>query len=642
MPINPYEGMSNEELRARIAKTKAETGVPTEQQKRNEAVLQQAQNAVVQSTQRNVDLARQLSQYRQRSEQDKQKIAAKRAETAKFKTGLAAQTASQVQAIESGAAEPGSSEWDTIVQGAISAAKGVRPAKAVVPVASTKSSYSWNDMFTEETVKLAVKESKMEQNKPYFNTPGWPQASKEQRQHRIDTANRNAIMKDAAVYGIPAAVGGAFGGLAVGTGSLLGSGLAGGIGAGSIAGTAYSVARSSGHGGPETGINPQTGYPAGKHKYNEPEVPRWSMPNTENLIADTGAEQGERQRVIDRQKAETSSPEYLRRRKEHQAAIDAANAEAKARGISTQQLKEVKEMVKESIIHNFMENAKPEFARRGAGKQRPKSWDKGTKSGSEKRKMREQGKREAQQMNEDWEDDESGPQERLIRSGRVSPDTSYYRGNRRGEYRSYTGQSDTQAAWARQNIIPLLKKHGMEEHAGSIDERGYPSSAAMTHPNFAAFARDFIDLHTQHNRQHWATENRASPYHWPAIKQATIDLKNQDGPMEESTEYKLRKALAENQNWVPPETNEFGAEADDMMLRADEEADREKDLAASKKLSHADVIERLNQAHETALSRIATSYGKGGKHAKLDPYYMLGHYMEHLEDLHNPIRGDLT
>ena len=50
-----------------------------------------------------------------------------------------------------------------------------------------------------------------------------------------------------------------------------------------------------------------------------------------------------------------------------------------------------------------MESAKPEFARRGAEKQRPKSWDKGTKSGSEKRKMREQGKREAREMNEEAE-----------------------------------------------------------------------------------------------------------------------------------------------------------------------------------------------------------------------------------------------
>jgi hypothetical protein len=60
----------------------------------------------------------------------------------------------------------------------------------------------------------------------------------------------------------------------------------------------------------------------------------------------------------------------------------------------------LKNIIKENILSNFMENVKPEFARRGAGKQRPKSWGKGVKSGSEKRKMREEGKQEARQVNE--------------------------------------------------------------------------------------------------------------------------------------------------------------------------------------------------------------------------------------------------
>jgi len=61
-------------------------------------------------------------------------------------------------------------------------------------------------------------------------------------------------------------------------------------------------------------------------------------------------------------------------------------------------MENIKKAVKESVVQNFMEAAK--FARRGAEKQRPKSWSKGTKSGSDKRKMREEGKREAGQMNE--------------------------------------------------------------------------------------------------------------------------------------------------------------------------------------------------------------------------------------------------
>jgi hypothetical protein len=61
-------------------------------------------------------------------------------------------------------------------------------------------------------------------------------------------------------------------------------------------------------------------------------------------------------------------------------------------------IENIKKVVKENIIQNFMEAAK--FARRGAEKQRPKSWSKGTKSGSDKRKMREEGKQQVRDMNE--------------------------------------------------------------------------------------------------------------------------------------------------------------------------------------------------------------------------------------------------
>lgn len=60
---------------------------------------------------------------------------------------------------------------------------------------------------------------------------------------------------------------------------------------------------------------------------------------------------------------------------------------------------EVQQLTRQNIISNLLETKMKD----GPGKtsQRPKSWDKGTKSGSEKRKMREQGKREAREMNED-------------------------------------------------------------------------------------------------------------------------------------------------------------------------------------------------------------------------------------------------
>lgn len=61
-------------------------------------------------------------------------------------------------------------------------------------------------------------------------------------------------------------------------------------------------------------------------------------------------------------------------------------------------LENIKNSTKESIIQNFMENVK--HAPRGASHQRPKSWSKGTKSGSDKKKMRREGKDAAREMNE--------------------------------------------------------------------------------------------------------------------------------------------------------------------------------------------------------------------------------------------------
>lgn len=61
-------------------------------------------------------------------------------------------------------------------------------------------------------------------------------------------------------------------------------------------------------------------------------------------------------------------------------------------------LENIKNSTKESIIQNFMENVK--HARRGPEHQRPKSWSKGTKSGSDKKKMRREGKDSAREMNE--------------------------------------------------------------------------------------------------------------------------------------------------------------------------------------------------------------------------------------------------
>jgi len=63
---------------------------------------------------------------------------------------------------------------------------------------------------------------------------------------------------------------------------------------------------------------------------------------------------------------------------------------------------EVQQLTKDNIVTNILESKMKD----GPGKtsQRPKSWNKGTKSGSEKRKMREEGKREVRDMSEGIDD----------------------------------------------------------------------------------------------------------------------------------------------------------------------------------------------------------------------------------------------
>lgn len=60
-------------------------------------------------------------------------------------------------------------------------------------------------------------------------------------------------------------------------------------------------------------------------------------------------------------------------------------------------LDETKENTKLSILNNFMENAKPEFARLGPVHQRPKKFGKGGKAGTEKKRERRKGKEEARE-----------------------------------------------------------------------------------------------------------------------------------------------------------------------------------------------------------------------------------------------------
>lgn len=300
-------------------------------------------------------------------------------------------------------------------------------------------------------------------------------------------------------------------------------------------------------------------------------------------------------------------------------------------------MENIKKAVKQSIVQNFMEAAK--HTPRGASHQRPKSWDKGTKSGSEKRKMREEGKREAREMNEDrsWV-----YAAHHAFSGLISPAdiTKHF------ENKQFSSVDQFKSA-----VKQLADDHA-DRFISTQDREGANPEKAM-----AALSDEIVDKFENKvaefaRVQKPTTSTKSTPRHERDDYDAARDQRagdefggrwsdyyDQPRSWRESVEHTLRSRLMETGSWGPEMA---GASQDDATAAAYEQESREKDVNTPKKMSHADVIEKLNQAHEAALSRIATSYSKGGKHHGQDPYYMLGHYMEHLEDLHDPIRQDLT
>ena len=314
-------------------------------------------------------------------------------------------------------------------------------------------------------------------------------------------------------------------------------------------------------------------------------------------------------------------------------------------------MENIKKVVKESIVQNFMEAAK--FARRGAEKQRPKSWSKGTKSGSDKRKMREQGKRDASEMQEGvspfkrWE---------LQQELKHEDDPNFERNMRQD---AELARMDQNAKWSMQRLLPVYEKHGMaEEHAGRTDQYGFPSYGhAITHPNFTAFAKDFIAFHTAENKKHWAEKGKASSFHWPAILRAKEGLES----LKRHDEYNAKQRGEQGEqstgdlsemyyNRLKEETNDIPQHA---RVTSDEEPDYYGELERQRKAGTSNeepnrphtpesIAKMLHQAHETALSRAMTAYGKGGKHAKQDPFHMIGHYADELSALHTDVMGDAS
>jgi hypothetical protein len=289
----------------------------------------------------------------------------------------------------------------------------------------------------------------------------------------------------------------------------------------------------------------------------------------------------------------------------------------------------IKESIKENIISNFMENAKPEFARRGGQQhQRPKKFGKRGKAGTERTQDRREGKKQSQQMDESrfFDMGADGVTRGLGRNWGVeqedSPDWQTQQAIKRME---------TNRKWAMQRLMPVYEKHGMaEEHAGTTDEYGFPQYGhAITHPNFRAFVDDFIAFHTAENKKHWKQHGKASSYHWPAILRARQGLQSLE----------RREAYLKAQNNTPGDISEEWENREQQRMHAPHE-DPMIPGGEHDNYEEHDPYPHVSEAHRYDLERAWNEGMKHGhEHAELMAHANLHGVIDAITRMHAHMEG---
>lgn len=314
-------------------------------------------------------------------------------------------------------------------------------------------------------------------------------------------------------------------------------------------------------------------------------------------------------------------------------------------------MENIKKVVKESIIQNFMEAAK--FARRGAEKQRPKSWSKGTKSGSDKRKMREQGKRDASEMHEQYME----PGYQYNPQPDDDANDRYAKEIKQEKEQKTIGKNISNAVydWVEETGIHKAHGHSAEEAREALDksiEKVYDFEPNIK-DNIEHAVNNLLDVYpapkgtdpeeykkhmtqgiygyaTADSAEHRSKMLAGNPY-FDAITES-----------HDVTSYFYNK-LKENTE-IPRHARETPEETPDYYGQLEQERAEGRSNEEPPKRAHTSesVAKMLHQAHQTALAKAATAFGPGGKHAKQDPFHMIGHYADELASLHTRIMGDLS
>jgi hypothetical protein len=299
---------------------------------------------------------------------------------------------------------------------------------------------------------------------------------------------------------------------------------------------------------------------------------------------------------------------------------------------------EIQHLTKQNIVSNILESKMKD----GPGKtsQRPKSWDKGTKSGSEKRKMREQGKREARELNENW-NWIAAAHHALQYVLSPADITTHFQNKNLSSVDEFRSEVQKLANDHSDRFISTQDREGgnpeaaMQAWSDKVMDR---FDDRIARQQKAAEEAKNIKITPQRGgrssgRGYWLQgPNGPDDRVWSHDDDPDAYDKRRDGYYEESVYNKLKNNLIENHNWVPPEENEFGAAADDMILAADDEEKRNQDVADTP-LTHSQMVKHIGDAHEAALSRAFTAATMGKNKGKITPAEMRDAYHQHFDDV---------
>lgn len=263
-------------------------------------------------------------------------------------------------------------------------------------------------------------------------------------------------------------------------------------------------------------------------------------------------------------------------------------------------LKNIKESTKDSIVQSFMENAK--FARRGSQHQRPKSWSKGTKSGSDKKKMRREGKREVRELHEsqDWI---SAAREAF--QGHISPAdvTKHFQGKTFSSVDHFRSAVKQLANDHADRFISTQDREGQSPEkamqawtnrmVGKFDAQiAKQEKAAATNP---LRNLDFSKIHTPRDETDAELDQRAiDRFEGRRGAGSWEDYDNQPRSWQESLEHSLRSRLLKEQNPHFPNYDNPEMHGDYGKTVSPKEAERIETL----QFAHGPFMKYVKSTHE--------------------------------------------